>query len=151
MATGPSSVPCCTLSPRIVSAQSLSAVEAGGPVPATPASGGRPARSPRGPACLQLFCGCAKVLRGEGEAVEAGVVGVLVFDVDSHVRVDPGECGEELGPVGDVVPDTHRDELPAGVVRPGVDTEAVAGGHLARVVGGTRWNEVSSTPRCRPR
>src|SRR3954453_15497783 len=99
MATGPSSGPCCTLSPRIVSAQSLSAVEAGGPVPATPASGARPAASPRGPACLQLFCCCAKVRGGEGEvrggegevrggegeAIEAGVIGVLVLDVDSHV------------------------------------------------------------------
>src|SRR4051812_18567410 len=98
-----------------------------------PAPGGRPATSPRGPACLQLLRCCEEVLRGEGEAVEAGVVGVLVFDVDRHVRIDLGERGEELGPVGDVVPDTHCDELPAGVVRPGVDPEAVAGGHLARV------------------
>src|SRR3954447_19920470 len=82
MATGPSSVPCCTLSPRIVSAQSLSAVEAGGPVPATPASGGWPARSRRGPACLQLLRCYAKVRGGEGKV--RGGEGEAVEDADDR-------------------------------------------------------------------
>jgi hypothetical protein len=41
------------------------------------------------------FRRCSQVLCGEGEAVDAGVVGVLVLDVDGDVGVDVGECGEK--------------------------------------------------------
>ncbi|WP_246113390.1 hypothetical protein [Streptomyces montanus] len=44
-----------------------------------------------------------QVLRRQGQALGLRVGGVLVFGVHRHVRVDLGECAQELRPVGDVV------------------------------------------------
>ncbi|MGH1555941.1 hypothetical protein ACRAWF_41310 [Streptomyces sp. L7] len=89
--------------------------------------------------------GRSRRVRGQGEPLGPGEGGVLVLDVDGHVRVDLGEGAQELGPVGDVVADADGDELPRRVLGPGVAGEAVAGGHA--------WvNDVSIARRgCSPR
>ena len=129
--------------------------DVGRPPTSPPRPGSRETSPPRlgsretsPPGQLHLDRSSVEVVRGEGEAVEAGVVGVFVLDVDRHVRVDLGECAEELASSSR----RRARSRPRRISTRGFPARRCTRtrsrwGPCPRRRRGPGWNEVSSTPR----
>src|SRR3954449_10888640 len=62
--------------------------------------------------------GVEQHLGGHLETLDGTEAGVLVLDVDEHVWVDCGQCGEPGRPEHRIVAAAERDELPGSILRP---------------------------------
>ena len=81
-------------------------------------------------------CGLQEVACGDLEPFDVAVLGVLMLDVDVHLRIDLGDGGQEPGPVVGVVPQSEGDEPPGRVLGLGVAPVAVGHWDLALGLGG---------------